>query len=372
MLSASLLLSLGAGGAIAQSVNTLTANDLLNGGRSSVRAPNQAHLFPAVSRPTRPKAALPTAAIPTIVDVGDDARLNELASPPTAIFQHPDAEKLPAVSPQVNRISAQTVTSSTLAQQRNQTRQTSISDDQIREQLLIDANVNAEVASKRPRPVPASSFLTPTAYGADWGDVYIGISQVTGGRPASSNFDGSAAIGFGLGDAVKNVGVEVSTSIISLNGIGDDGIIGFKLHKVFPKADNLAIALGWANPIKWGDARERDNHFYGVATKQFNLRPSHANPLPLTASLGLGSTGLYRAPTTDTDDNSLGIFGSLGLRVIPEVSLITSWTGTSLGVAASATPFKMPLVFTVGASDITDNTIEGPRFNSSIGFSFSF
>ncbi len=171
---------------------------------------------------------------------------------------------------------------------------------------------------------------------------------------------------------MKNVGLEVSTSIISLNGIGEDGIIGFKLHKVFPKADNLAVALGWSNPIKWGAAEERDDHFYGVVTKQFDLRPNRDNTLPLTASVGLGSTGLYRAPTTQTDDNSLGIFGSLGLRVIPDVSLITTWTGTSMGIAASATPFNIPFVVTIGASDITDNTVEGPRFNSSIGYSFSF
>ena len=148
--------------------------------------------------------------------------------------------------------------------------------------------------------------------------------------------------------------------------------MGFKLHKVFPKAGNLAVALGWANPIKWGDAVQRDDHFYGVATKQFDLRPNKANPLPLTASVGLGTTGFYRAPSTNTDDNSLGLFGSLGLRVIPDVSLITTWTGTSMGIAASATPFDIPLVLTIGASDVTDNTVEGPRFNSSIGYSFSF
>lgn len=245
-----------------------------------------------------------------------------------------------------------------------------LSDEEIRQQLLLEPTPSYK--RSRARPVPASSFLTPTAYGADWGDVYIGLAQVTAGKPASSNFDGSAAIGLGFGDAVKNVGLETSVSIISLNGFAYDGIAGFKLHKIFPEADNLAVALGWSNPIKWGAARQRENNFYGVVTKQFDLRPSRDNPLPLTASLGLG-TGTFRSTgAIAADNNSPNVFGSLGLRVIPEVSLITSWTGNSLGLAASTAPLNFPLVLTLGVSDLTDNTIEGPRFNSTLGYSYSF
>ena len=82
-----------------------------------------------------------------------------------------------------------------------------LSDEDIRQQLLLEPRSSSATRS-RPRPVPASSFLTPTAYGADWGDAYIGLAQVTAGN--ESFFDGSAAIGIGFGDAVKNVGVETS------------------------------------------------------------------------------------------------------------------------------------------------------------------
>ena len=244
-----------------------------------------------------------------------------------------------------------------------------LSDEEIRQQLLLEPRITKSSRS-RPRPVPASSFLTPTAYGADWGDAYIGLAQVTAGN--ESLFDGSAAIGIGFGDAVKNIGIETSVSIISLNGVAEDGIAGFKLHKIFPEAGNLAVAAGWSNPIKWGAARQRDSNFYGVVTKQFDLRPSRDNTLPLTASLGL-ETGNFRSlNSNEADDDGLKVFGSAGLRVIPEVSLITSWTGTSLGFAASTAPFNFPLVLTIGVSDITDSTREGPRFNSTLGYSFSF
>lgn len=246
-----------------------------------------------------------------------------------------------------------------------------LTDEEIRQQLLLEPATR--FSRRTPRPVPASSFLTPNAYGADWGDAYISLAQVTGGRPANSNFDGSLALGFGFGDAVKNIGVETSVSIISLNpdDFAYDGIVGFKLHKLFPKA-GLAVAAGWSNPIKWGEARQRDDNFYGVVTKQFDLRPRSDNSMPLTASLGL-ETGNFRSVSlAESDDNPLKVFGSVSVSVIPELSLITSWTGNSLGVAASTAPFNFPLVLTVGGSDLTDNTDEGPRFSSTLGYSFSF
>ncbi|MGC1305865.1 MAG: hypothetical protein WA885_01460 [Phormidesmis sp.] len=361
-------------------VNALTAEDLLNGGRSPGQPMIDIGLSPIKLSPYVP-AVSPV--VPPMVPAMPAPTFTHAAPLPAANAINEDPRAMRAESVSAEAVSA---TAAVMAQPNNEAHRREVaqenasptddtfaplSDEEIRELLLIDPG-SVAVSSPRPRPVPASSFLTPTAYGADWGDVYVGLSQVTAGKPANSNFDGSAAIGFGLGNAVENVGVEVSVSIISLNGFADDGIVGFKLHKIFPKADNLAVALGWSNPIKWGAARQREDNFYGVVTKRFDLQPGRSNPLPLTASLGIG-TGTFRSTgAAEADNNSPNIFGSVGLRVIPEVSLITSWTGNALGIAASAAPFKFPLVFTVGASDITDNTEEGLRFNSSIGYSFSF
>lgn len=241
-----------------------------------------------------------------------------------------------------------------------------LTDDEIRQLLLIDSGAVLD----RPRPAPASGFLTPSAYGADWGDAFVGLSGATAGN--QSDLDGSAGFGFGFGDAVDNVGVEVSVGIISLVGLADDGTVGFKLHKVFPQVNNLAVAVGWANPIKWGDAEIEPDTFYGVATQRFNLAPGKANPLPLTASLGVG-TGTFRSTgAIAAGDNTPSVFGSLGLRVIPEISVVSSWTGNALGLAVSGAPFEFPLVMTAGVSDVTGNTDEGARFNGSIGYSFSF
>ncbi len=242
-----------------------------------------------------------------------------------------------------------------------------LSDEEIRQQLLINPNA---VLDDRPQPVPSSSFLTPSAYGADWGDVFVGASLATDGN--RSKFDGSASVGFGVGDAVNSVGLEVSAGIISLDGFADDGIVGFKLHRTFPAANNLAIAVGWSNALKWGAANRADDTFYGVATSRFDLRRGQPNPMPLTVSLGAG-TGAFRSTgAIAAKNNAPNVFGSVSLRVQPEVSTTASWTGSGLGLATSLAPFEVPLIFTVGLSDVTGNTAEGIRLIGSVGYGYSF
>ena len=242
-----------------------------------------------------------------------------------------------------------------------------LTDEELRQQLLINPNF----VPGGPRPAPASGFGVPSAFGADWGDAFIGLSGVTEGD-TDDKADGSISLGAGFGNAIENVGVEVSVGIISLDGFGDDGSIGFKLHKVFPEAGNLGVAVGWSNALTWGDANDAEDTFYGVVTKQFELHPERSNTLPLTASLGIG-TGAFRSTgAIDAGTNDPNVFGSLGLRVIPEVSLVSGWTGSALGLGVSAAPFDFPLVITAGVSDVTGNTRSGARVNASIGYSFSF
>lgn len=246
-------------------------------------------------------------------------------------------------------------------------------DDEIRQQLLIEPNRDANNVSNlldSPRPIPSSTFLTPTAYGAQGGDAYVAVSGATVNNDRV--LDGSASVGLGLGNAVNTVGAELSVGIISLDGFADDGIVGFKLHKTFPQANNLAVAVGWANPIKWGAARNEKNTFYGVVTQRFDLQPNRSNPLPLTASVGVGTGSFRSAGAIAAKDNPLNLFGSVGLRVIPKVSVISSWTGSAVGLGVSAAPFNVPLIINAGVSDLTDNTRGGTQFTGSIGYSFSF
>ena len=284
---------------------------------------------------------------PEVVSVAEplDAGASALPAPPATVAQTPALDSSGAVGDSFSP--------------------ESLPEEELRQQLLVDTPVSVE-----PRPVPGSSFGTPTAYGASQGDAYVGIAGVTEGD--QSDVDGSISLGVGFGDPIESVGVEVGAGIISLDGFAEDGQIGVKLHKIFPEANNLAVAVGWSNPITWGAADDAEDTVYGVVTKSFDLQPGQENPLPLTVSAGVG-TGAYRstgAIAAGTNDPNL--FGSVGLRVLPELSVASSWTGSALNLGLSAAPFDIPLVLNAGVTDVTSNTNEGPRFSASMGYRFSF
>lgn len=250
--------------------------------------------------------------------------------------------------------------------------------NKLRQQLFIDPII-VEISKPGLQAAPGSSAGTPTAYGASWGQGFFGVG---GFIPFSTGkVDGSLAAGFGVGDAVKSVGLEIDFNIYSLGGqndffsdFGGSGGIGFKLHKYF--ADGTAVAVGWSNPITWGEGNRARDTIYGVVTKAFYLQPnSPNNKLPLTVSVGLGS-GAFRslgALRSPSGDNSPNFFGSLGLRVIPEASLVASWTGNTLNLGASFAPFKdTPIVINTIFTDVTSNLTYSTGFSLSAGYSFQF
>lgn len=245
--------------------------------------------------------------------------------------------------------------------------------NKLRQQLLIEPITTL----KEPLTVaPASSAGTPTGYGASWGQAFIGGGVYF--PLDKGSVDGSLIFGFGVGDAVESVGLEFDFNVISVGGqsfggdFGESGAIGLKLHKYF--TDGTAVAVGWYNPIKWGDAGNDKETFYGVVTKAFDLQPNNeGNKLPLTLSVGIGTGDFSSIGALRRGDNSVNVFGSVGLRVASQVSLVSSWTGNALNVGASFTPFrKTPLVINTIFTDVTSNFDNGLGFAVNAGYIFEF
>jgi hypothetical protein len=176
-----------------------------------------------------------------------------------------------------------------------------------------------------------------------------------------------------LGDAQKAVGVEVTAGVYSL--FGDDsfqrGGISFKAHRQLP--ENFAVAVGVENAIIWGDT-DAGSSVYGVVSKIFPLRENPREPFSqLTASVGLGGGRFRSEDDIINGEDSIGVFGSVGLRVAEPVSLIADWTGQDLTIGASIVPFRnVPLVITPAIADITDNAGDGARFILGVGYNFTF
>lgn len=247
----------------------------------------------------------------------------------------------------------------------------------LREQLRITPlPVVLTPSTLGPAASPGSSSGSPTAFGADFGSAFTGVSFQERTRFTDSS-DGAVSAGFGLGDATNAVGLEVAVSVLDLTSRnGDDrafdrGSFSFKLHRRFP--NNFAVAVGYENAIVWGFT-DAGSSFYGVGSKIFQLQNSPRKPFSsLTMSLGVGN-GRFRTEDDFNDDKeTVNVFGSAGLRVLEPVSVIADWTGQDLTLGASIVPFRnLPIVITPAVADITGSAGDGSRFILGIGYSYSF
>ncbi|MBO3460274.1 hypothetical protein G7B40_026010 [Aetokthonos hydrillicola Thurmond2011] len=218
---------------------------------------------------------------------------------------------------------------------------------------------------------PGSSVASPIAFGAEYGDVFVGASYQTRTRYTHQN-DGGVVFGFGLGDS-KLVGLEVAISSFSTfrEGFFTNGGISLKLHHLFPNA--LAIAFGIEDAAEFG-VPDAGTSIYGVASKVFLLK-NDATKLfsSITVSLGLGGGRFRSEYDVQKGIDSVNVFGSVALRIAEPISLIADWTGQDLTIGTSIAPFRrIPIVITPAVADVTGNAGDGARFVLGAGFGYSF
>lgn len=226
-----------------------------------------------------------------------------------------------------------------------------------------------EKKKTRPPSSPGITMLTPSAYGKSWGRASIGVGVQSRARFTDAA-DGALGVGFGLGDAKKAVGLDINIGVVDISSF-EDGNISVKLHRQLP--EDFAVAVGVKNLITFGDT-DGGNSGYGVLTKLFRLQDSEEKPFSrLYVSAGVGG-GQFRSESDIRNQiDSVGVFGSVALKVMKPVNAIVEWSGQDLGVGVSVAPFKnIPLVITPGLSDITGNAGDGTRFILGIGYSVSF
>lgn len=241
----------------------------------------------------------------------------------------------------------------------------------LRQQYLLEEPPTLVVPSAASGSAPGSSSGTPTAFGANWGRVYTGFGYQARTRYTEDS-DGTLALGFGLGDSRETVGLEVNLVVSDLidDTLGDGGV-SLKVHRLLP--NDFAVAAGVEYALSWGET-DTTSSPYGVVTKVFRLKENTAEPFSrLTVSLGVGG-GRYRSEDDVIDDNdTIGVFGSVSLRVAQPISLIADWTGQDLILGASIVPFKdLPVVITPAFADVTNTAGDGARFIMGIGYGYSF
>lgn len=220
------------------------------------------------------------------------------------------------------------------------------------------------------RAAPSVTIINPSGYGAYWGVAGIGVGLQDRAR-LTNKADGVIGLGFGLGNPQTNVGLQLGVTLVDVNDPFQDGLVNIKLHRRLPY--DSSIAFGVQGLLDWGEP-DGGSSVYGSLTKRFLLKPDRSQSFSeIYTSIGVGG-GQFRSEfDIQTGIESVGVFGSIAVRVIEPMNIVAEWTGQDLTVGASFVPFRnLPLVVVPALTDITGKAGDGVRFILGVGYSFSY
>lgn len=237
---------------------------------------------------------------------------------------------------------------------------------------IIKSLPSIEVAATASRSAPGSSAASPTGFGANFGDGFIGAGYQRRARYTSRD-DGSIATGFGLGNARDNIGAEITISSASTvrQGIGRNGSVSARLHRVVPR--NLGLSIGVENAKSWG-ATDGGRSLFAVASRSVHFRKKEGDPFStITVNVGAGNGRFRREDDVTARKQKFNPFASVGMRVAEPVGAIIDYTGQDLMLGLSIVPFKfVPLVISPTLADVTNSAGDGVRFTVGAGMGFKF
>jgi S-layer homology domain len=229
-------------------------------------------------------------------------------------------------------------------------------------------------AVRKPVNAPATGVTAPSAFGANWGDLFVGAGYQSN-LPAAiaPPGDGNSTVygaGIGLGNARDFIGLEASYTAAGIT-LADRGGVNFKLHKLL--GENVAVAAGWENAIRNGysSANDPKDTYYGVVTAILPVGETSN----FTASVGAGNGRFRTFGDLTADNNTTNIFGGLGFRFSENIAIAADYNGRNFSVA-------LPLTFKLGDSvglqvtpallDVAGDQNTGPKSRFAIGGGIGF
>jgi hypothetical protein len=224
-------------------------------------------------------------------------------------------------------------------------------------------------------PGPAGSITTPTAFGTDLGQAFVGVG-LQGRTRYTDEADAALVAGVGLGNR-RVIGLEAavtSYSTFSDRGgtVGEVGALSLRVHRLIQ--EDFAVAVGWENLVHWGDTDAGESR-YVVASRIFRNGLDPEEPFSATViSMGLGDGRFRFEEDVDDEVDRINFFMSVGMRVDPNASAIVDWTGQDLNLALSVMPLgrRLPIVVTPGAADVLGYAGDGVRPILAVGYNFNF
>lgn len=270
--------------------------------------------------------------------------------------------------------------------------------------LSIPSQVPEIIATAGTSTFPVGGLGTPTAFGANGGDLFFGAGYQGNTRPniySNVNLPNSPvasaaekaqgpetyaySVGLGLGDSRNFFGLETVATTYNRTGATNSGSfenggISFKLHKLL--GDNFAIAGGYENAVTFGSnpvtpdgGVNGGRTGYGVASLILNPDPNMGFFSNTTVSVGAGAGRFRTVGDIRSNIDTINLFGSVGTRLFSNVSLVGDWNGQDASVGLPITiPFGGGSAFQVtpAITDIGNSETGGSRFTVSGGLGFRF
>jgi hypothetical protein len=216
-------------------------------------------------------------------------------------------------------------------------------------------------AIQRPWPSPSLNPGVPSAFIANWGDVFIGVAAATAGnqRPDA---DGSWGAGFGVGNAERAVALEVSGGCGSFKQFCANGGLGFRVGRVLMKKPTglLALSGGWQNAVQWGNEGQQDHIYSATLSYAFPLRAISTDfPQTLQINAGVGNSSFAPYSPTNSEDK-VGGFASIGVELSPAFGVSAGWSGRGANAQLSYTPFReTPVTINLLGADLFNQNPAG-------------
>lgn len=218
-------------------------------------------------------------------------------------------------------------------------------------------------------PSPAIASAIPTAYGAEFGDLFWGVAyQRYLGPSIPERNDGAIFFGVGAGDARETVGIEITHATYNLVGQPlSDGSLSLKVHRRLYKG--LAIAAGVENTVRYGDLAATSAYAVASQTVQIDNELLTA----ASATVGVGDGRFNTMSNLSEGANQAGLFGGLSAQLMDRASVLGTWYGQDLNLGLSVVvPGPLPITLTPVWVSVLDRHVSGDRFALSIGTSYQF
>ena len=213
-------------------------------------------------------------------------------------------------------------------------------------------------------PTPSLSPGVPSAFLASWGDVFGIATAATRGNERDVA-DGSFAAGFGLGNAVKAVALEVAGGCGSIKSFCSNGGFGLRLGRVFVNTPTIHLALtgSWQNGVQWSNeaantpAGRQDNIYSAALSVATPLQPPGSYfGQTLQFNLGVGNSTFAPYVTTGSE-SQVGVFASVGVELSNYAGISAGWSGRGVNSQISFTPFRdIPLTLNILGADLFNQT----------------